>query len=868
MSDCLAEDELLELATGRRALGETPASEAHLADCGTCSSLLSSLLTTPDPRAPLSGRTLGPYRLDSLIGAGAMGEVYRAWDLRLHRHVAVKVLDAAPERVGRLAAEGRAAASIAHPNVVTVFDTGVADDRAFIVSELVDGEQLRSVIDRGPIPRGRALDLLLQLTRGLAAAHGKGVVHRDLKPQNLVLTEDGTLKILDFGLAKISGDRDVDGTEPGTLLGTAGYLAPEQARGEAADARSDLFAVGAIAYELLTGRRAFAGATFAERLSAVLRDTPPPIDDPVGPIVARCLEKDPKKRMQSAQDLGWLLEGLTRRAPPRPAASVSRRVFLAGAAATGVGGLVLGRALAPTAERPRVHTYVQQTFRHGRVASARFTQDGGSLLYSAAWDDQPLRVFTARLGGGGTRPLDLPSGQVLAVSSRGELALSIGHHFVEGFHQEGQLALAPLEGGEPRGLGLDVQHADFTPDGTELAIVRSVGGRFRLELPAGRVLFEAGWIAHPRISPDGRQIACLVHDNHLDDRGSLVVLSRDGGTPRRVAGGFSSIDGLAWKPGGRGFWISASLEGGNNAVRALDLGGGALEVVPSAGRLRLYDVDARGQLAVAQSVGRMRMMGKAAGADRETDLSLSDVTRVADLSADGKTVLFIEFGDAQTANGCHVRSIDGGTALRVGEAYPHDLADDGRGVLAELYGRTVTLGVFPLPQGATRRIPLPAIGAIRWAKWGAGGAIVLCAGADETSRLWRVEPDGRLLALSEARRFGPGAVAADGRTIVVSVDDRLLVFSDDPVPRELPARLDAEVVCGLAAHDEAVFVRTRTAPIRVRRIALADGSSRPVLTVTPPALGRRGIDSFVISADGEAYVYSYGQELSRLYTAS
>ena len=273
MSECIAEDDLLDLSRGGRPLGDAPAVEAHLADCAACSALLATLLATPrdaSERRDLAGRTLGPYRLDGLIGAGAMGEVYRAWDQRLHRHVALKALSArfaeSPERVRRLEAEGRAAASISHPNVVTVYDVGSDAGVPFIVSELIAGESLRSVIDRGVLPRRTALELGLALARGLAAAHAQGVVHRDLKPGNLIVTDDGTLKILDFGLAKQSGERDLEATEPGTLLGTSGYLAPEQARGEPADARSDIFSVGAILYEMLTGRRAFGGATFAERL--------------------------------------------------------------------------------------------------------------------------------------------------------------------------------------------------------------------------------------------------------------------------------------------------------------------------------------------------------------------------------------------------------------------------------------------------------------------------------------------------------------------------------------------------------------------------------------------------------------------------
>jgi len=880
MAECIAEDDLLDLVRGGRPLGDTPAFEAHLADCPACSSLLAALLATPREgadRRDLAGRTLGPYRLDAVIGAGAMGEVYRGWDLRLHRQVAVKALSArfaeSPDRVRRLEAEGRAAAAIAHPNVVTVYDSGSDDGVPFIVSELIDGESLRSVTDRGPIPRRTALALSLQLARGLAAAHAQGVVHRDLKPGNLIVTDDGTLKILDFGLAKLSGDRDLGGTEPGTLLGTSGYLSPEQARGEPADARSDIFAVGAILYEVLSGRPAFDGATFAERISAVLRDTPAPLDDAAGPVVLRCLEKDPRQRFQSADDLVWVLEGLLRPGAPEaaPAASrarVTRRTFVLGAAAAGLGGAALGRWSAP-ARRSFLPEYRQLTFRQGRVASARFTRDGGSLLHSAAWDELPLATFTARLGGGGTRPLDLPSGQLLAVSSRGELALSLDHRFIEGFHQRGQLAVPPLEGGEPRGLGVEVQHADFTPDGAELAIVREAHDRFQLELPPGRVLLEAGWLSHPRVSPDGTQVACLIHDGPMDDRGGVALVSRSGGAPRTISADWSSIDGLAWAPSGRALWISASREGGNNSVRAIGLDGRQLSQVPSAGRLRVHDVAPDGRMAVTHVSGRLRMMVKAPEASQEVDLALSDVSLVADISADGSMVVFAEFGDVDAANGAYLRPTSGGTALRLGQGLPIDLADDGRGVLAMLYGVPPRPAVFPASAGQPRRLPTSGLAEVRWARWCAGNRILLGGAAGgRPHRLWRLDPDQTLTPVTDESVFGLAMVSPDGQQAALIADDRLLVVAVEggAAPTVVPGTFAEERVCSWRAGGAEVLLRSKSPPIKIRRVEVATGATAPALEINPPPVGRRGVDSVVVSENGEAYAYSYGQELSRLYT--
>lgn len=837
----VTEDDLLDLASGRQLLGDTPEIESHLADCPACSGLLSTLIVD-EPRADRAGTTLGPYRLDGLIGAGGMGEVYRAWDTRLHRHVAVKVLrDPDAQRV---AAEARAAATISHPNVVTVHDTGSVDGVAYVVSELVLGESLRSMIDRG-VSRGPASALAIQLAKGLAAAHAQGVVHRDLKPENL-LVADGTLKILDFGLAKVAAP-DVEATEPGTLIGTAGYLAPEQARGEPADARSDLFAAGAILYELFTGRRAFAGATFAERLSAVLRDTPPAFDDPASPLVLRCLDKDPAKRFQSATDLGWALEGLAAPAAPARRTGVSRRTFLAGATATGLGGVLLGRLLVARPAAPEPPAFRQLTFRQGRVGRARLTPDGDSIVYAAAWDGAPLAVHAMRLAGGGARVLPLPSAEVLAISARGELALSLDHRYLDGLAQRGQLALAPLEGGTPRALGVDVQDADFTPDG-ELAIVRRDRGRFVLESPIGHVLFAGGWLAQMRVSPDGDAIACCVYDSSTDDTGDLVVVDRRSGAVRTVGARWSSIDGVAWD--GDRLWVSASQTGGNNAVRLLDLDGRELRALPSVGRLRLHDA-VRGELAVAHVDGRLHLAARPPGGTSEVELGLADVSLLGTLSADGRKIAFLEIGDVDVANGAYLRPTDGGPAVRLGAAMPHDIGP--RGVLA-----TDRTGLVAFPERAGQPLPIAVdLERIGWAQWAPGDAVVLMgAAAGRKMRLWRLA-GGRLTPLTEEGVYGRPVVAPDGRVAVIA-NDQLLVITD--TPRVVGPFVD-DAVCSWNASG--LYVRSKTLPIRIRRVDPETGAQAAVREVMPPPIGLRGVSSF--ASNGDAYAYSYVQEASRLY---
>lgn len=895
MDGCLAEDDLLALLRGG-SLGIMAPVEAHLADCASCSALLATLLASPSPGpgsetgwGNLVGRSLGPYRLDAQIGAGAAGEVYRAWDARLSRHVAVKVLSprvaGSPEQVRRLEREGRAAASITHPQVVTVYDVGSSDGVPFIVSELIEGESLRSLIDRRALTREQALELGLQLVRGLAAAHARGVVHRDLKPGNLLVTREGALKILDFGLARLTGllpDGEPDATLPGTVLGTVGYLSPEQARGEPADARSDLFSVGALLYELLTGQRAFDGATFAERLSAVLRDTPPGLDaatlGAALPVVARCLEKDPALRFQSAQDLAWVLERLLPEASPplAPSPPLPRRKLLLAMTASGVAGLGLGTWMASRREGPpRVGpVYQQLTYRHGRLTTARFTREGGSVVYAAAWDGQPLALHTSRLGGGGTRPLGLPSADVFALSSRGQLALGLGRRYVEGFHTVSQLAVAPLEGGEPRVLADEVQEADFTPDGRDLAIIRRGGNGFRLEWPPGTPLFETpGWLSHARIAPDGTQVACLLHPSPLDDRGAVLLIDRATGAARTLSDGWSSLAGLAWLPGGHAVGFTASKRGSNNALRSVSLEGVETVIAETTGRLRLHDIDLAGVALVTHDTWRLRMMVRAPGASSEVDLSLSDVSIAGDLSEDGTTLAFGEFGDIELEAGGYLRPTRGGPALRLGPAMPLALSGDGQHALAVTGGTPSRAVVYASSTGEAEQVALGPIHEVMGARWSGPERLVMVGAArDRPPRLWLVpRKAGTPLPLTEEGVFGSCATSPDGaRVAFISREGQCRVMPvDDPGAVQLvPGLYPGEHVCRFHPDGAALFVRGTAVPLRVRRVELATGHSVPHAEVNPPALGLKGIDAFVMSARGEAYAYSYGQELNRLYTLS
>jgi hypothetical protein len=421
----------------------------------------------------------------------------------------------------RFEQEARAAAALNHPNILSIFDIGDEHGSPYVVSELLEGETLRERLRSGALSSRKAIDYGLQVARGLAAAHEKGIVHRDLKPDNLFVTSDGRVKILDFGLAKLTRPEAVSGadaptvhavTEPGLIMGTAGYMSPEQVRGQVADPRSDIFAFGAILYEMIAGKRAFHGETSADTMSAILKEETPELSEtarnvPAGleRIVRHCLEKNPSQRFHSAGDLAFDLESLTeisatssksgaQAAVAQARGTESRRKLagVAGVIAVAVAMIGLGWWLGRGSGAAPLAEYQQITFRTGSIGDARFTPDG-SIVYSASWDGGDYQLYLARTDDNGARDLGLKDADLLSISKSGELAIRLNAVNLGGYARAGTLARVPLSGGTPREVLENVQDADWAANGESMAVVRFTpeNSHWRLEYPIGKVLFDS-----------------------------------------------------------------------------------------------------------------------------------------------------------------------------------------------------------------------------------------------------------------------------------------------------------------------------------------------------------------------------------------
>jgi Tol biopolymer transport system component len=848
---------------------------------------------------PIKSETrLGPYEIVSVLGAGGMGEVYRARDPRLGREVAIKVLPVAWSadvgRLHRFEQEARAAAALNHPNILAVHDIGSQDGAPYIVSEVLDGATLRERLRTGPLPIRKAAEYAQQIACGLAAAHDKGIVHRDLKPENIFITDDGRVKILDFGLAKLTRPESMgDGqtltqtlpSDNGTVLGTVGYMSPEQVRGKPADARSDLFSFGAILYEMLAGKRAFHGESAAETMSAIVKEEPAELGETnrsVPPalerIVRHCLEKNPQERFQSARDIAFDLESIT--SVSGPSTTAPKRVrfrsipiafllmaFLVGAGV--VGWRVIAR---PATTQPE---FRRLTFRRGSIRMARFAQDGQTIFYGAAWDGKPVELFAMQYGTSESRPLGVAA-QVLSISKAGEAAVLLNPK-VWNFVQTGTLALMPLSGGAPRELLDEVQFAEWSPDSKALAVVRfsMASGLSWIEYPTGKVIYrgDPAWIGHLRISPDGNFLAFEQHIHNGDD-GYVVITDRDG-NKKFATQVFTSLQGLAWRPDGKEVWFTAAPRGSARAIYALTTTGKQRLILRVPGALVLHDIAVNGRVLLTNDNARKQMFALVQTDNKEHNVSWLDWSVLQVLSEDGKQVLFTEGGEAALKYGLYLRRLDGSLPKRIVDGYWGDLSPDGKWVIAQDTSTPAQFVLVPTGIGESRQITHDDLTHLYPRFMPDGHSIVFVATTPQRGvRIYYQSLDG-----GEPIAITPEGSGGYPSLIPVSPDGRYLIapgitadaYAMYPVrggePRPVKGLSTEEAVINWSADGKYLFTYRRgEVPAHIYRVEISSGERELFRITSPPDLaGVEDVTNMTITRDGRSYAYTCPTVLSDLY---
>jgi len=837
-----------------------------------------------------------------------MGEVYRARDTRLSREVAIKVLPAElaaeSERLKRFEKEARSASALNHPNIVTIYDIGSEGGVPYIAMERVEGATLRELLANGALPTRKLFQIAPQIAEGLSKAHEAGIVHRDLKPENVMVTKDGLVKILDFGLAKLTSTMSgsdagshlptMTGTTPGMVVGTVGYMSPEQASGETLDFRSDQFSFGSILYEMATGRRAFQKKTAIDTLAAILNEEPEPIASvnpqvpaPLRWITERCLEKEPEGRYVSTRDLARELatvrdhvsEASLSAVAPAGASSKGVRVRTAVLALAFAAALAAGVFAGRPLWKARFDTHPtlrQVTFRHTGIGHARFGPDGQTIIYSLSVGGQS-EIQSALPGNPESKSLGLPPADILSVSPSGELAILFG-----GSSRGGTLARVSLAGGAPRELMEQVLDACWAPDGKNLAVLHWVDGRVQIEYPPGKVLYQpSGEVSGIRFSAAGDRLL-FRESGTLADLESLVVLDLSGKSKKIASIPYEAV----WSPRGDEVWLN-EIGGGTTSIYAVTLSGKRRFLAAFPGDLDLHDVSRDGRVLLERESMEYEIIGRAPGQAAERNLSWLDGSVPVDLSADGSLLLFSEVAmGGGPAKAIYKRGTDGSPAVRLGEGNPLALSPDMKWALAA--HDTSSLVLLPTGPGQSRELPLPGIslvGALPGPFFVGQGAYFLPDGkriliraidADQRIRLHVLDTEtGKAHAVTPegVNPQAPFLLSPDGESVICYRSGEgyeRYELSGGPA-RKLPglSTLPENIALRWCADGGSIFVEEKEVGlVKVFRLDLATGRRAPWRDLAMPDLDTRLMALVVIpTPDGSSYVYGYHRYSADLFIA-